>query len=380
MAATFKVWLISEERRLVDQAVQDQYEREFQRQLDALLSRIRSAELRRILQGMKECPIKTSDGRCYSFVGWILNSLMRHGCAARIDVEAALNYIAFRLLSPVGERGNPRATVFDFDESRPWTPGTNPLEGRFKTFVLRDVQTVCGRNPSQTLRNLHRPAGTVSIGHRAKKDDADSGTVSPDEIPAQRSTHESELVADIIALLKKQATPALPLVPVFQAILNGAGLRDQRAKFGHSAADNARAVIKDTIRQYAIDTQNQQLLGLMDKPPEAKRPKVSTTPKPTPHPDPEIRDRLSLMHTLEKAGGEGSMALFGRQRRKWLNYAPRDPNSPHRNRLIDVLTRMVEEGLLVKHGTKYMPGPNYASFKAKHGPTATESVVLATAI
>jgi hypothetical protein len=41
---------------------------------------------------------------------------------------------------------------------------------------------------------------------------------------------------------------------------------------------------------------------------------------------------------------------------------------------------MVDEGLLVKRGTKYMPGPNYAAFKTKHGATATESVALATAI
>ena len=376
----FKTWLISEERRLVDQAVQDQYEREFQRQLDALLNRTRSPELRRVLGGMKECPIKTSDGRCYTFTGWTVNSLMRHGCAQRIDVEAALNYIAFRLLSPVGERGNPRATVFDFDESRPWQPGTNPLEGRFKTFVLRDIQTVCGKKPSQTLRNMHRPPGTVSIGHRTRHDDPDSGTVSPDEIPAAQSTHESELMADIIALLRKQSTPALPLVAVFQAILNGMTLRDQRAKFGHSAADNALAVIKDTIRQYAIDSQNLQLMDLINKRPEPNRPKTSSKPKPAPHPNPEIRDRLSLMDTLEKAGGEGSMTLFGRQRRKWLTYPPRDPNSPHRNRLIDTLTRMVEEGLLVKRGTQYQPGPNYAAFRAKHGVRATESVVLATAI
>jgi hypothetical protein len=347
----FKTWLISEERRIVDPAIQAQYEREFMRQLDLLLSRIRSPELRKTLADMRECPIKDSTGRCYTFTSWILNSLMRHGCAARIDVEAALNYIAFRLLSPVGERGNSRSTVFDFDETRPWQPGTNPLEGRFKTFVLRDVQTVCGRNPSQTLRNLHRPPGTVSIGQRTRRDDPDSGTVAPDEIPAQRSTHEAELVADIISLLKKRATPNLPLVAVFQAILNGASLHDQRANFGHTTADAARRVIKDTIRQYATQTQNQQLLGLMEKRPAAQRPKVRKK-KPLPHPDPEIRDRLSLMNTLETAGGQASMAIFGRKRRRWLNYPPRDPNSTHKNRLIDVLSRMVEEGLLVKRGTK----------------------------
>ncbi len=379
MATTFKTWLIAEERRVVDPAIQAQYEHEFLRQLDALLNRTRSPELRETLTDMKTCPIKDSTGRCYSFVGWIVNSLMRPGCAQRIDVEAALNYIAFRLLSPVGERGNPRSMVFDFDEDRPWMPGTNPVSGRLKTFVLRDIQTVCGKKPSQTFKNMARPPGTMSIGHRGRKDDADSmGTVSPDEIPAARSTHESELVADVITLLKKRATPTLPLVAVFQAILNGAGLRDQRARFGHKAADAARRVSKDTVRQYAADSQNQQLLGLMDKRPAVKRPKVKK-PKPVVHPDPEIRDRLSLIDTLDKAGGEGSMALFGRKRRKWLNYAPRDPNSPHRNRLIDVLTRMTDEGLLVKRGTKYMAGPNYVAFRTKHGVPAHESV-LATAI
>jgi hypothetical protein len=376
----FSEWLFSEERRVVDQAVQDQYEREFMRQLDALLGRIRSPELRKTLTDMRHCPIKDSAGNCYTFTRWILNSLMRHGCAQRIDVEAALNYVAFRLLSPVGERGNPRATVFDFDETRPWQPGTNPLEGRFKTFVLRDIQTVCGKKPSQTFKNMARPPGTVTIGQRTRRDDADSaGTVSPDEIPATQSANERELVADITALLRKQTTPNLPLVPVFQSILNGASLRDQRAKFGHTTADAARKVIKQTIRDYAVQTQNQQLLGLMDRSPKPKRAKVSKTTKPKPHADPDIRDRLSIMDTLDKAGGAASMAIFGRKRRKWLTYAPRDPRSPHRNRLIDVLTRMIEEGLLVKRGTKYMPGPHYAEFRAKHGVPATESV-LATAL
>jgi hypothetical protein len=62
------------------------------------------------------------------------------------------------------------------------------------------------------------------------------------------------------------------------------------------------------------------------------------------------------------------MALLGKKRRRWLERKPRDPNSPHKTRLHDVLARMVDDGLLSKHGFAYIPGPALQQFKAAHQP------------
>ena len=56
------------------------------------------------------------------------------------------------------------------------------------------------------------------------------------------------------------------------------------------------------------------------------------------------------------------MAVLGKVRRRWLERQPRDPSSRHPNRLADVLARMVADGVLLKQGTRYVPGPNYARF------------------
>ena len=59
---------------------------------------------------------------------------------------------------------------------------------------------------------------------------------------------------------------------------------------------------------------------------------------------------------IERSGRQANLAVLGNQRRRWLERSPRDPNSPHPNRLIDVLSKMVADGVLVKRGAKYVPG------------------------
>ena len=64
------------------------------------------------------------------------------------------------------------------------------------------------------------------------------------------------------------------------------------------------------------------------------------------------------------------MMIFGKVWRRWLERPPRDPSSPHPNRLVDVLARMVEDGVLAKQGTRFVPGRNYARYLPTQGPAA----------
>ena len=59
----FAEWLFLVERSLVDPAVLDSYEHEFQRQLDSLIRRTRDPELRRTFEGMQRCPVRSRNGR-----------------------------------------------------------------------------------------------------------------------------------------------------------------------------------------------------------------------------------------------------------------------------------------------------------------------------
>ena len=61
---------------------------------------------------------------------------------------------------------------------------------------------------------------------------------------------------------------------------------------------------------------------------------------------------------------------WAKVRRRWLERQPRDPNSPHPNRLADVLARMVQDGVLMKQGTRYVPGPDYARYVGTPEPAA----------
>ena len=360
----FRQWLFQEERRLIDAAVMDSYERAFQQGLGDLIGRTRNPQLKTTFEGMKECPIKDSTGRCYSFSGWIVNSLLRHGCHQRIDPEAALNYVAFRLLSPIGETGKKRASVFDFDEGRPWQLGTNPLEARFKTYVVRDVRNICGGRVPRLL-TVHRPQGTLTITQRQRGDDQISGTVAADEIPDRRSSDERELMADIMELLKRRSTPDIPLVSLFRSILDSEGTREQRRRFGRRATDVGREIIFKTLGDYARSTQNWELLRLLASPtrPDPSRQRPKPTPKPKLPPD--VQDYLSIIQVIDAAGGRASMAILGRKRSRWLQRKPRDPRSPHQDRLHDVLARMIHDGVLAKRGAAYVPGPNYEAFKAR---------------
>ena len=116
----FREWLLLVEWSLVDPAVLDSYERAFQHGLETLIQRTHDPELRRTLEGMRRCPVRSTNGGCSRFTDYVLGALMRSGCHHQYDIDDSLQRICFRMLSPVGESGKSRRTIFDFDESRPF--------------------------------------------------------------------------------------------------------------------------------------------------------------------------------------------------------------------------------------------------------------------
>ena len=172
------------------------------------------------------------------------------------------------------------------------------------------------------------------------------------------------MLKDLLDLLRRRSTPTMPLADLFLSILQGEGTRVQRSRFGHSVADTGRKQIVQTISQYAQLTHNWSLLNLLDR---IQNPDPVRQQAPAPEPSepefsPDERDFRSIVDVLEKNNRSVSMAVLGKSRRRWLERPPRDPNSSYSNRLYDVLARMIQDGVLTKQGTRYVPGPEYARY------------------
>jgi hypothetical protein len=181
---------------------------------------------------------------------------------------------------------------------------------------------------------------------------------------------EQEMLRDIMELLRQRSTPEMPLGDLFVSILKGEGTRAQRNRFGHAKADLMRKMIVQVVQQYAYRSQNWHLSRLLDKfsdfqgnSPNQVRPKPPRPQKP-PKPvyPPDEADFRSIVDVLEKHGRSASMMVFGKVRRRWLERPPRDPSSCQSNRLLDVLARMIQDGVLKKQGARYVPGPDYARY------------------
>jgi hypothetical protein len=358
----FREWLLLVERSLVDPAVLDSYERAFQHGLEALIQRTHDPELRRTFVGMRRCPVRNTNGGCSRFTDYILGALLRNGCHYEYDVEDALQRIVFRMLSPVGESGRQRKTIFDFDESRPFDLRLgNPIEVLFKVYLANEIRNILGgRIPALRTR---QKTGTLSIGYDSP------GEVSPDEIPERMPSGEQEMLGDIIELLRRRSTPEMPLADLFMSILRGEGTQAQRSRFGHAKADMMRKIVVGVIEQYAQRTQNWHLLRLLDRFRgfDATRPdsacRQPRPPKPSkPIYPPDEQDYRSVVDVLERSGRSVSMAILGKLRRRWLERPPRDPASVYPNRLADVLARMVSDGVLAKQGARYVPGVEYSRY------------------
>jgi hypothetical protein len=74
---------------------------------------------------------------------------------------------------------------------------------------------------------------------------------------------------------------------------------------------------------------------------------------------------LAVVDCLQRPAGS---AHFGKYRRHWLDYPPRDAVSGHRSRLEDVLSRMVSDGALIVSQTSlgaftYSPDSNAGQYR-----------------
>jgi hypothetical protein len=247
---TFLEFLVLETRTdLVPRHAIEGYEREFHEQLKRLIRRVQDPKLRTKLEAMLDCPIIDSQGQCRGFAEYALAALVRSGIHTRFDIEAALAYIMEKMLVDRGETAKPRIALFGGFQERPGPLQGNPLQARFLTFLhfaIRNIRS--GRIP--------RLANVVQK-HR--------GTF-PDEIAATPSTDADlgELVADIIDLLRrKEHAEGLPLVAIFRAMMAGLKTMELRARFGDRKSRKAKAVIEQTVEEYAERSGNYALLNLL---------------------------------------------------------------------------------------------------------------------
>jgi hypothetical protein len=77
---------------------------------------------------------------------------------------------------------------------------------------------------------------------------------------------------------------------------------------------------------------------------------------------------------MERNGGAVTLARLQKDRRRWTEWPPRDPASPHPNRLEDVLAKMVGDGVLEERRTRkggrvFVPGPGYERYETELGET-----------
>ena len=188
---TFSEWLIQEGRSLLDPYILDQYERAFQQQLEGLIGRTKDHALRQEFERMRVCPVQDRNGRCCRFIDYVLGTLIRHGVTQQFDLEDALQRIMFWMLSPVGERGLPKKSLFDFDENRPYDLAVgNPLQAIFRKCLVNAIRTVAmGKIPA--LRRVQYP-GRVSIALGRSSSEPAYGTMSADEIPGRVPGYDFE--------------------------------------------------------------------------------------------------------------------------------------------------------------------------------------------
>jgi len=365
MEMQFKEWLLEEKRDLVSPDVLQQWERGFRQGLETLIRRTSDPDLRAKFEAMRDCPIIDARGHCRSFSDYLLSALLSHGVHRQAEIEDALAYAYESMMSTRKMTGEPKSTVFGgFDETRPRNPNDNPLEARFKTSVGNAVRNIASGRIRRLSKVEQRPQGTVSFAVGRTKE---LGSVSP-EVAARTDGGLGEMLADLTTLLKRkqQLDPSLPLVDLFQAMLAGETTREQQARFGDRSARLGRQIVVKTIEDYARSTENHALLNLLRRleNPEPKPAAAPAKPKFTP----DEQDYRSIVSVIARLNRPVSMSELGSVRRRWLEWPPRDSASPHRNRLADVLPRMVQDGVLVqrptgKGGVSFVPGGNFEKYR-----------------
>jgi hypothetical protein len=375
---TFLQWvtLLSEERqKSVPPEVLRGYDLALRRELERMAKRIDDPEVRSKFASIIDCPIIDGRGSCRGFADYALGALIRNGVQSRYDLEQALQYIFEKMLMTRSDSGDERNTLFTgFDANQP--DSADHFRARFVTWVSYAVNNI-RRGKIPRLSDIERrPAGTVSIGQGRQKSVDPYDGVSPDQIAARPSGDADfqEMIDDIKVLLqRKESAYNLPLVKFFMSMVGGARTDQQAKQFGDRPMRAMRSIVKQTVQEYAERTGNFTLLNLLRRYEDFQSSKpMPPTRKPTQIVKPILsdqqRDYASLLQVVDRLGRPAGTAQFGSARRRWLEYPPRDATSGHRNRLEEVLSKMVHDGVLTATRTAqgayaYSPGPNAAQYR-----------------
>ena len=357
---------------LVPASVLQSYDYAFQQALGQLIQRTEDPALRERFRAMLDCPIRDARGNCHTFAEYILNAMVRNNVHRGYDIEAALGYVVQQMLLDKTFAGQPRATLFSgLDATQPKSPDTNPLLGRFLTYLSYAIKNIVGGRIPRLSNRARMQKGVLAFGQGQR------AAIDPNEVPAPHSQDQemAELVADITTMLQdKERASGLPLTAIFQTIMAGQRTDQQVNQFGDRPTRTMRKIIKDTIREFAHSTGNYQLLHLLQRI-EGIEPSRTT---PTHQPlkpliaalSPKDKDFRSIVSVVAQFDRPVGMADLGRYRRRWLEYPPRTPNSQFRNRLEEVLDLMVRENVLQAHrslrgAVVYSRGQNFGQYQSR---------------
>jgi len=371
---TFWEWLLEGRKGDIEPGVLRGYDQAFKDRLTELIGKTSDQSLRAKLERMLECPVRDNKGNCRGFAEYIHAALLKNRIADQYDIEAALSYVVGKMLTDRSEAtGEPKASLFGGFTERPHTPDFNPLQARFMAFLQRAISNIRQGKIVRLLNVQRRPPGTVSIGQGGE----DEGGVSPDEIADRPSTDSAfkEMADDILTLLlHKQRESGLPLAGVFRAMMSGQRSDELRRRFGDRKARAARQAIIQTIKEYAASTGNRTMLNLLarmgsDGSRAFTAPRQAAVKVVKPKLSDKQRDYASIVSLVGRLGRPVGTADLGKYRRRWLEYPPRDPSSPYRNRLEEVLAAMVRDDILRATKTSrgavvYSPGPKFDQFRA----------------
>jgi hypothetical protein len=166
-------------------------------------------------------------------------------------------------------------------------------------------------------------------------------------------------------------------VDLFRTIMAGERTDQQAKQFGDRQTRLGRKVIVQTIGDYAQTSGNYLLSNLLRRLEGEPSQATATSRKPEKvvrlKPSDQERDYSSIVSVMDRFQGRpvGS-AEFGKFRRRWLEMAPRNADSGHRNRLEEVLGQMVQDGVLKAIRTSrgavvYTPGAAYETYREKAG-------------
>jgi len=377
MITDFLTWFTESHQHRIPSTVLDSYEHEFRRQLQGVISRIENPTLKANLEQMLQCPLRDARGNCRGFAEFIYSALLRNGIHHRYDMEAALQYVIEKMLLTQSDNGQPKISLFAGFREKPDYSSGNPLLARFLAFLEGAVRNIRKGRIPRLLSS--RQQGIVSIGlSRAKRGETPEG-ISPDEIPGRvdMDTDLGEMIEDLEGLLRrKERASGLPLVAMFRATMAGQTTVQQRRTFGDRKARAGRQVVLDTIEEYAKSSGNAFLLHLLARLKNDKREEGGTpSRKPVKPVKPVLsekeRDYRSIAEVIARFDRPVGTADLGRYRRRWLEYPARNPDSGHRNRLSEVLARMVEDGVLRATRTSagalvYSAGPHFQQYRADH--------------